>query len=778
MFRNLIRSNLLLAAIILLAAFFRLFRLDSLPPGFQFDQAYYVFDVIRLLQGEFHIFFAVPGGTEPLYPYLAMPAVAVFGDQAFGLRLTGAIIGILTIPAMYWFAKTFFHSSRLGLLSAFLASTSLWHVFFNRYGERVSLLVLLALLIFQFFWRAISTLRRRDFGLTGVFVALALYTYPGSRVLPIALIVLTGYVMLVDRKNALAYLQGLITTGVVALIIFAPLGIYYLQHPDQFASHSVEVSIFVPHGDVPADVGAALAYNVLRIAGMFFIAGDGGVLRNTLPGRPVFDPLLGTLFVAGVIVWLAALFLPRGDAINRRRAVFIGVWLGAILSISLITDDAPNFVRTLPAMPAVMVLAAWGVSNLWERLRSPWLRKIGTSALVLVLLFSAVSSYRDYFIAFAEDPATYYTFDTDKVEIADWINRHASTHQIFLAPLLQENGTISLLTRLASLKSFDSRDTIVLPSNVAGKDAIFVFPWEQERRVQTMATRLGLLGERQDLFGTNGGKLILLYRVPAQNLPHLESPISILARGGDFIQPQKIAREKFGDAIELLGYSVNAADAAKRNLEVTLFIHALASMTEEYTFSLKVWDAKDRVWGQEDKWAGNNSYATTAWTPGDVIVEKFYPGLNACAPAGDYWITVEVYDPKTLQALGEPASLGSWRADASPSNRLEDLEPARTLAQSLSPQLRLIGYSLSSDVLKPGGHFSLALFWRGVGNGSAEKINVHLQSTSLIETIVQIPVEGRGLCSHFDFQAPPNLPVGNSSIWVNEFKLADVMIAK
>jgi len=61
MSRFLTRNHVFLAAMVILAAFFRLYRIDQLPPGFQFDQAFYVLDALKLLQGEFAIFFHEPG---------------------------------------------------------------------------------------------------------------------------------------------------------------------------------------------------------------------------------------------------------------------------------------------------------------------------------------------------------------------------------------------------------------------------------------------------------------------------------------------------------------------------------------------------------------------------------------------------------------------------------------------------------------------------------------------------------------------------------------------
>jgi len=806
MSRYVTRVNPILAAIVFVAAFFRLFRLNEIPPGFQFDQAFYVFDALKLLQGEFSIFFYQPGRSEPLYQYLLMVGVALFGaDTSLGLKLTGAVIGILTIPLIYGITRTMFHDpfqregkgEGIALVAAFFAAISLWHIFYSRYGERIPLTVFTATLAFWFLWRALAPSpvsggeerRWRYFAFAGIFTGVTLYTYPSGRVVPIAVVLLIAYAMLTDRARARDDLKGLLLIAAMAAIVFLPLGIYYLRHPIDFLSHASEVSIFVPHGAVTASIPLELGKNALRILGMFFVVGDGGVLRN-LPYRPVFDPLVGTLFCVGVIVWLIELVSRKSTRLQRLRAVFFLVWLGLALGLSLVSDDAPNNGRILIGFPVVMILPAWGASAIWERLRAPAARRAAAVALTGILVFSAALVYHDYFDVLANDPGTYYAFDTDKVETAKWINQNAPLAHLYLAPLVSQNGTISLLTHNALLKSFESRDTIILPSEAGDKDALFAFPWEQEKKIQTMGERLGGLGSREELDGSNGGKLLLICRVPAQNLPDAQNPLDALARGGDFVKPQKTMRAVWSDSFELLGYSIDAADSAKRNLEVTLFFHALKPMAEDYTFSVKVRDARDRLWAQEDKWLGDNSYDTSAWSPGDVIVEKFYPGLSACAPAGDYHITVEAYNPKTSQVLGlssregastslSMATLDTTHADASPSNRLEDLEPAQALDAKIGERLQLIGYMLTPNEARAGEPFSLSLFWRGAGQGSTEPIAVHLQDAArrdvtLTQGTVRIPVEGRGLCTFYDFRLPVGLQPGAATLWVNNFKLAEM----
>ncbi len=789
--------NLPLVAITAIAAFYRLYRLDQFPPGFQFDQAYYVFDVLRLLQGQFYVFFATPGGSEPLYLYLAMPGVALFGDVAVGLKLTSAVVGILTIPLVYGFTRTLFSASTdkgeargVALLAALFAALSVWHIFFSRYGERVTLLVFFEVLVFWFLWRALAPLSHktgegtvraeggrglRAFALVGLFTGLALDTYVGSRVLPVALVVLTAYAMWRDRTRARQYARGLVLAFAVAALVFLPLVVNFIFHPDQFLSHSADVSIFVPHDGVAPNIGAALTSNALKLLGMFFIAGDNGMIRN-IPGRPIFDPLVGALFVVGLVTMALALFSRRAQESERRRAVFLATWILVTLAISLFTDDAPNFVRTLPAMPAVMIIPAWGAVGLWRWLHKPQLRRAVAMAVVGIVAVSGILAFRDYFVTFATDPGTYYAFNADKVETADWVKQNAQTSWVFAAPLLAQNSTISLLTRNSPLKSFESRDTIVLPGAAAGRDALYAFPLEQEKKAETWASRLGALASREDLVGSNGSRMLLIYRVRAQDLPDARDPLSALARGGDFLHPQTSTRAAFGEGLELLGYTLSPEGPGGRNLTVTLFLHATQVTRADYTFSVKVRDEQERVWGQEDKWAGDNSYATTAWSVGDVVVEKFYPGLSACAPAGNYRVSVEAYEPNTMQGLGAPIALGQFSAGGSQGNRYEDLEPEEKLDAKIDQGLQLLGYTLTPREVHPGDSFALSLFWRGIGSGATRQIEIRARDTLLGQQSVTIPGEGRGLCTLFDLRAGSDL--GEQPIFVNGVKISSVNVTR
>jgi 4-amino-4-deoxy-L-arabinose transferase-like glycosyltransferase len=788
--RWLSRDTAILLLLLLIAAFFRFYRIDQFPPGLQFDEAYYLFDTLRLVQGQFSLFFTANNGREPLYMYLSTVGVALFGPQELGMRVVSAFIGTITVGLTFGFVRTLFHSTRVAALTAFFAAISIWHIFNSRSGQRVILVVPLTVLTLWWFWLAVDAVNlekgneraRRGFAFAGLSAALTAYTYLSGRLLPFILIALAIFAILLNRARTRELIVGLALTGITALVVFLPLGLYFAIHPEDLTSHAANLSILdsrVNNGDILS----ALFRNLTAVAGMFLVQGDHLGFRNVY-NRPVFDPVSGAFFLLGLVLLVAALLAPSSSARVRLRSLLIVTCLGVFLAVSVFSDDPPNFGRTLVAVPFAMILPGWGAAAIWERFRVGKARPWVAGAIGLCLAAAATSSFYDYFIGFAQSPATYYALDVDRFDAANWINENGNQNTIFLAPLWYQHGTVAFITRNTPLRSFESRDTVVLPSNTAGKDALYAFPLEQEQKGINFATRLGSLVSSQAVTGTNGAKILQVYRVPFRNLPDPADPLGVLARGGVFVQPQTIKRANWADRMELLGYTVSPEGPGGRNLTATLFLRGLGPMQQDYTFSVKVRDDKGRVWGQEDKWPGDNSYATTQWNTGDLVIEKFYPGLAPCAPPGEYSATVEAYNPTNMQVLPLSASedtrvvLGTMTAGASESNRLEDLEPEQNLPPAVAEKLGLFGLTLSSQDVQVNSLFSLSLFWRGSGNGSASRTaTVHLVDASkrefvLAEKDFRAPAEGRGICTLFDLAAPPDLAPGPGSIVVNGTTIA------
>ena len=192
---------LLLVVIMLLAAFFRLYKVDVLPPGETFDPAYYGLDALAILSGETPIWFETNlyGGREPLFSYLVAACVALFGVGSLAIHVAPAIVGTVTIPAVFLAAEELFvdEDGLLrrygGLVTALATAVSFWHLNWSRYGVRAILTPLFAALVVFFLWRGLRTGRWWSYAGCGLFLGLSMYTYQASRLLPVLVVVGFGY---------------------------------------------------------------------------------------------------------------------------------------------------------------------------------------------------------------------------------------------------------------------------------------------------------------------------------------------------------------------------------------------------------------------------------------------------------------------------------------------------------------------------------------------------------------------------------------------------------
>lgn len=140
----------------MIAAFFRFYRLNEISPGLNNDEAFNLLDVLNLLKGQFSILFPANTGREPLWYYLNVASVALFGAAAFALRFNAAIVGTLTISLIFGFAEELFQSRRIAVIASLLGAISVWQIFYSRSGLRIILAVPLTLLALWWFWRELT----------------------------------------------------------------------------------------------------------------------------------------------------------------------------------------------------------------------------------------------------------------------------------------------------------------------------------------------------------------------------------------------------------------------------------------------------------------------------------------------------------------------------------------------------------------------------------------------------------------------------------------------
>ncbi len=153
--KSLINSRQAIILMILItgiAGFLRFHQLNCLPHKLWPDELANVTDVEGILQGRHAVFFPRNNGRESLFIYLIMLSTRIFGTTCFSVRLPGALIGTLTIPLLYPFARRILNRD-MAVLACIILACNDWHIIVSHVAYRLILTIPIAILSFLFLLR-------------------------------------------------------------------------------------------------------------------------------------------------------------------------------------------------------------------------------------------------------------------------------------------------------------------------------------------------------------------------------------------------------------------------------------------------------------------------------------------------------------------------------------------------------------------------------------------------------------------------------------------------
>ncbi len=646
------KEIVLLAAILTLATALRLYRLDQLPPGLHYDEAFDAIHAQKVLAGvERPIFFPDNLAEEPMSIYAAAAVFGLWGANPWSLRLSSALAGIVNVAALYLLAREFLPGSTkkrmaTAALAALVLAILYWHVNFSRLGMEPIFLPLMLTLSFLFLWRGLrrqstadsgsaGAVQLLDFALAGLFFGAVQFTYKAGLFAPFFLVAFLMVEFAVNPPFWFRYWRGLVVIAVVAVLVFAPLGLYFWTHPDLFLERPTAVTA------TSLNIGT-LSENVSKVAGMFFIQGDENP-RSDLPGRPALDPFLAIGFVAGLAACLLRMSRQRQrDMLDGTAARFLLLWLIVMVLPSVVTDYAPHFGRSIGATPAIALLVAIGFVELVDLVQTraadskdrsrqvaPIILSLG---LTIGLFGSAFSTIHAYFDVWAVGTGLFDSFDAGYLAVAQKLRDRPANELIYLSPFADEHYTIEYGLGGREAREFDGRRVLVLPP--PGSMATYGIVTREDTRSIDRLARTFPNGRVIETIGDlTGAPYVSLYGI--EGVPQ--------------IAPQQLVRARLGDTMQLIGYDV----ARETNvIALTVYWGCIAEMDEDYTVFVHLVGAanpttQSRVWTQDDAMPGHGAYPTSRWQAGEVIVDDYRLVLPANMPPGEYEIEAGMYTVKS-----------------------------------------------------------------------------------------------------------------------------------
>jgi hypothetical protein len=182
----------------------------------------------------------------------------------------------------------------------------------------------------------------------------------------------------------------------------------FYQHPDHFSSRTSAVSVFSPeinHGHPWQMFGKTVGLSLIK----YNFWGDQN-WRHNYPPYPVLDPLVGTLFLLGLVyvIYQTVKLLGERFREGKRDERLIRNWLllsafFVMLMPEFLTEEGlPHALRAIGTQTPVFLLATLPLIRLVDRIKNGFVgTRIAFLSLVVVVLFvSGFFNLTKYFVFF------------------------------------------------------------------------------------------------------------------------------------------------------------------------------------------------------------------------------------------------------------------------------------------------------------------------------------------------------------------------------------------
>ena len=405
---KLVRENFFLLVIILVAVSLRFINLDTIPIGFNDDEAafgYNAYSILKTGRDEWGRFLPFPVfesfGDWKLVGYLYLTVISqfVFGISEFATRFPSAVFGIMSVFATYFLAKELFNRN-VGLISAFLLAISPWSIIASRNAFESDILIFFIVISTYFFLKGLKNGKYLTFAFIGF--AICFYIYRSSWLF-IPLFIST---LIYLYREKFRRIWPILTKNLIFFVILlTPLIPTVLTFKGQSRFFQESFITGVQRSGIIDEINArrgscqsrlpvftcSLIYNKYT----FFLSTYLNNYFSNLSPETYFvrgnytgyqsAPLRGFFYsfeLPLLIIGLISLLKVRSDA-----AKLVLFWI-LIVPIGPSITGVGNPGRLNILMPAPQIIAAYGTVTVFTLIRSSLLKRLLGVLMTIIILFS------------------------------------------------------------------------------------------------------------------------------------------------------------------------------------------------------------------------------------------------------------------------------------------------------------------------------------------------------------------------------------------------------
>lgn len=411
--------------IILIAIFLRFYKLGVNPPSLTWDEASLGYNAYSILQtGADEYGNKLPLSIRsfddykpPLYTYLTVLPVGIFGLNEFAVRLPAAVIGVLSIFAIYFLTKELLQKwdkrqqELIALTAAFFLAISPWHLQFSRGAFEGNIGIFFLMVGIALFLKGLKN--GKLLITSSIFFVLSIYSYHSFRMLVPLLLVFLGFIfwkeVLEKKLFSVVFLASLIifTFPVYSSFIRAQASGSRLSMVTVFSDPTIinpsiqRIDYDKNNNDLLGSIlhNRRIVYSLAIAKGyldhfnpdFLFIHGDGGVQHHAVD--------VGMLYLWELPFILVGFYV----LVNRRNKYALILMLLFLLAPlpSAITTGTPHPIRAIGLMPAFHIFTAIGTLFIFLRIlkmRTMFGRIILLFIITLSLVFNFAYYMHQYYV--------------------------------------------------------------------------------------------------------------------------------------------------------------------------------------------------------------------------------------------------------------------------------------------------------------------------------------------------------------------------------------------
>jgi hypothetical protein len=447
-----------LLAIVAVAAFLRVWRIWQFPGVYE-DEANHLADAYRVMDGVITTpFVSATWSTGTIFHYPLAGLLALRVDPVVAIKLMGIVPGVLSCVFVYLFLRELLGRVAAPIGAALLATSS-WHILVSRWGYEYALDGLLVVITLYFMVRGLRTRHRFDFALAGTALGLGLVLTKSAATAPL-LIMGVGLFFLwrYGAQAARMFGQHFFLLALLALLVFAPRGLYIAKQPNVALSRPREDFLFnnSAWADRKQDPLNQTVRNMRELLLTFNYRSGYEPRWNVRPLKPTLDEVTGALLVLGFAYALLRVREWRYFLLLMTVVAFV-----VPASTTLALDDRPVAYRIFGVIPALYAFAALPLWLLWRSQRDPPGKVAVALATVVLLGGSAYLNYTAYFGQYGTSVDTYYATGQVETRVARRVEALAGDYDVYLTTGEVFTPTVEDITRgRATYRAIESIDDV------------------------------------------------------------------------------------------------------------------------------------------------------------------------------------------------------------------------------------------------------------------------------------------------------------------------------